>query len=263
MGLRVWNNMNDEPPRKDSPLLRDVILRVVGIFILLAGVWMISRSEASIGQGSVLACIGIVVLLLSMARGLSRFSVSVLKLVDLQAETREVTKEARDATGELRDVAKFLGAEVLKLLVGGGRWGSHGDSQKVFDRSEELLRHLTAMGLSEADVGEVKEGVKPWVIVDYCGVISKLAQAKRNRGSDKIWNDFWRPWSETINRPNPDVLGAWLEENGWIDADIEEWLHDYRHFVQFGEHRRPEFFRDRDDVVREAERAARENGRSI
>jgi len=223
-------------------------LRAIGLLLLGAGAWRAFSNSASLAQGAVLIGTSIVLFFLSALDRLKSFSISISKLLELQAETRGVVREAKDVTNELRSLAKILGAEVLKLLVGGGRYGGSGRSAEIFDRTETLVGVLRTVGISESDINNIRKGTHHWLVIDYCSVISKLADAKRDSESNPIWNEFWTQWSNTTERPPADIVEKWLRKNGWIDNEIEEWIKDYRHFRETGEHRRQDHFRNRSDL---------------
>jgi hypothetical protein len=228
------------------------VLQLTGLAILIAGAWKIFQSTHELWNGISLAGFGVLVLILGMLTEMKKVSFSISNIMQLTAEMRSATHEARDATKELRELSKIFGAEVLKLLVGGGRFGGHGGSREVYDRSTTLIALFESMGLSEKDIREIQSGIRPWLIIDYCKVISTLAEAKRDSSSNEIWNAFWANYSNTLKRPSPDNLESWLKRNNWIDKKISEWLEDYHYFYDKGQHRRPEIFRGRDDITQPA-----------
>jgi len=227
-----------------------ILLRVLGLVFLIAGAIRAFQSEAMVLQGTVLIAAALALFFLSILDRLKTFSISVSQLLSLQAETHDVVREARDATSELRSLAKIFGSEVLKLIVGGNRFGGSGTSREIFDRSEKLVGVLKSLGLTDEDISEIRGGTDKWTIIDYCGVISGLAELKRESDTNAVWNTFWSPWTTSFDRPPAEMLRKWLTENNWIDDEILEWIEDYRHFIETRNHRRPEAFRNRGDLRR-------------
>lgn len=181
--------------------------------------------------------------------------------VALKAE--EAARNAEDAVRRVRGVMATLGAEAIISMVTGGRWGGN-NSKDVFLRERRVMEAMAAQDVPDEDVSDIKRVIRPYVIHDYVHWISDLAGAGRPPETNEPWKEFFTV-HQFESPPLPEAYRAFLQGIGVMDEELDEWLKDYQHFFDTGEHRRPRMFMDRDELLRISRerriRAAKADGR--
>ena len=90
----------------------------------------------------------------------------------------------------------------------------------------------------------VQRADRRWTLIDYVRGITGGINPTADQRLE--WNSFWERWNETLDRPDPATLEAFLQRLGvTLDALQLELLKDYRHFWETGTHRRPDVWRER------------------
>lgn len=174
---------------------------------------------------------------------LARFRVST---EGLEAETREVVREAKDTLSELRDLASLVAANTLSLIQQSGRLGGYSDEEKDLRRIEieDLLRKL---GINQSKMDSILDEWHRFVEHDYRhyalgkGLLEKdiplpaQAEWERLRGGG-------------ITRiAQPDEIERFYLDAGILTDERREVITDYRYYIQHKRHRRPEVWARRHD----------------
>jgi hypothetical protein len=186
--------------------------------------------------------------LISGGHALAEFGLTS-PIFGVTGKIRRAIREARDLTGELREVAALVGGEAIRQLVGGGRWGGDGSSSaEKYDRVERILAILTKLDVPATEIAEIRSSIRPFDIVDYVVVITTMAEARRTPESNEKWTEFFGAF-KGIERPDAEALREFMMALGVHEDEMEEWLKDYAHYRRTGTHRRPDAFKSRDDVI--------------
>ena len=180
---------------------------------------------------------------------LDKFESLKASLSGIEAKTREATKvveEARATLRELHALAEMTGALLIELMARGGRLG--GNSSDYDDEHRGRILHaLTAIGLSPDALRRVNAGDKHWISIDYSlGILNRLRKSESCSASLKsLGAEMLVRWNSENFRPTPDDFSRLFQINACDDQEVVDLLEDYRHYLQLGEHRRPEVWRDR------------------
>jgi hypothetical protein len=161
------------------------------------------------------------------------------------------TREARDATASLRDLALTTARISLSVVHRTGRVGGYTDDEKK-QYEDELVENLTRVGIPADQLKDALSEIKRYVTFDYrlC-----LGRALHNRGNEEQ-RKRWASFGGLDGYGSPDQFAeAFKELNLWspIAAELVE---DYRHYIYHGNHRRFEVWKDRQNWPKQLDDAA-------
>jgi hypothetical protein len=176
-------------------------------------------------------------------------------LTSIEAKMREVTEvvdEAKATLKSLHEVAAMAGARLIELNAAMGRWDGTSTAMKDATR-DRIIQSLRSIALGKSELAEVAAADKEWVIIDYAqGIFAGWASHRKPTPDEQaIWDEFSKPWQGVgLRWPTPEECQACMDKLGIADVVARDLLEDYRHYVQYGEHRRPEVWRSRNNWLR-------------
>lgn len=162
----------------------------------------------------------------------------------IEAKTREVVKQAESAIGELQLMAERTAAVLFELIDGGGRWGGAHSASEKDARKRELRDLLKRLGLPDARIAMAAASERKWALIDY--VMGICDQLKIPPEKNAEWSEAWKPWNDTLERPDPTTLRKLLSIVEPLAPWRSELILDYEHYWRTGQHRRPSVWAARD-----------------
>ncbi len=106
------------------------------------------------------------------------------------------------------------------------------------------MAHRTEFLTVPAQVRAVQE---PWDSLDYFSFVTKRINPDNDQTINQLWNEFFRPYSNTLIRPSLEETERFINANNLMTDDIRERLADWRHYRQHKTHRRREVWEARNN----------------
>ncbi len=159
-----------------------------------------------------------------------------------EAETREVINEAKDTIALLRKLAVVTAGLQVKMLAAESRLQGPASLLKKDEQKEQLLSELRSIGLNAKEITEVAAADKAWVMWDY--MIYILQPVNSNSGRAEIIA-YTKAYNRFTNPLSPEECEELLNEFHANSEQAKALLEDYRYYLKYEKHRRPEVWRER------------------
>jgi len=178
---------------------------------------------------------------------LDRFRRFKLDKSGIEAETREVVKEAKSTIKELQDLSKIMASTILGLVKRSGRWGgySYDEKEKV---KNETLGVLERLRISDEDVETVvaKSKWHEFTELDYVHHILGGSYIPQALPDSRIpeWKELRH--RSVDNLPKPDELVEFLRKCSLLSDDAKELIKDYEYYIKHRKQRRLEVWKNRE-----------------
>lgn len=161
----------------------------------------------------------------------------------IEARTRAVAERAENALNELHTLAELTGSLLVALIAGEGRWGGMDRSAKI-EKKSQVFATLKSLGLSDDALARIEAADRDYDLYDYAyNVIRQFRQTYKEQSQTKLNEFISKSFRELKRPPDPDEIQSFLASLGPLDNDVLECMADYRHYLAFGKHRRPEQWR--------------------
>ncbi len=218
-----------------------ILLTIVSFIALGIGLWAGLNGKAGVLTVGFLSFVALL-----FTANLDRIAEFKASGTGIEAKTREVLKDAEVTITELRSLAKQVGIVTLSLVKRSGRIGGYSDSEED-DIKESILGVLKEVGIPHS---ERDETLKEWWLfteLDYSYYILGAHTIPQGASPEEIGE--WKALRSGVleNIPTPEDLEAFLEKNQLMTKEVEERILDYKHFIKFQSHRRPEVWQDREN----------------
>ena len=184
---------------------------------------------------------------------MSKFDeIAEFSLGPLRARMREKIEEADAALIRLRKVAGTLTEVTLTDLMASNFMGDLPLAQKL-DLHDELMEELVELDVPESDRSRIESMWRQGIGVIYNRAIIRAVRSgvrERDMTDDErvrfdalrteMHNmiDFSKGWSG----PTPVEYERYLADNEIMNDDAQEWINDYRHYLEANEIRRRDVF---------------------
>jgi hypothetical protein len=149
------------------------------------------------------------------------------------------TREVKEATNELKAIAKSLALVMLESTQAAGRWGGGISWERKQQLREEIEASLIKSGFDPQEINQIFYGWNRWACFDYASVISTYAQ-KKNATSDTKWTNEHSKKFQKINKPDiPAKAGQvrhFMTENGFLDTELEKYISMMEFYETNGRH---------------------------
>tara|TARA_E500000318_G_scaffold68254_1_gene63051 strand:+ start:455 stop:898 length:444 start_codon:yes stop_codon:yes gene_type:complete len=132
-------------------------------------------------------------------------------------------------------VATTLGKIVSTQLIKSGRFGGEGTLPEKYSEFDNVLSDLLNIGVEQSEIDNIKESVKVYAYIDYCGSISRIIQKTLNSEQSKIWHEFWSEYPDQTKLTTKE-LRAFIEENDLMHDGVEERLAAFENYEKTGSH---------------------------
>lgn len=164
----------------------------------------------------------------------------------VEAETREIVKEAKSTIKELQDLSKIMALSTLGLVKRSGRWGgySYDDKEKI---KEETLSVLKKVGISDEECEKIINESKwhKYTEVDYVHYILGGSEIPKALPHERIpeWKSLRHRDLEHL--ATPEELTQFFEQIKLLNAEVKELINDYRYYIEYRKQRRPDIWKNR------------------
>ena len=210
------------------------LFHVLAFLVLLFTIWAgYTDREAVMGIGTVLV-FGL--LFFAYIDKIAKFKAGA---DGIEAETREVVKEARTVTKEIRELGKILVENQISHLIRHSRLGSFGEIEQE-NRKNDLLQTLRAIGVEDGEVDLILKDWHTFTIRDYAYAILGEGQIPIHLGDDALADHKEMRERDLNHPPTPDEVEAFLTKYDLLTELRKEQLEDYRYYLENKEHRRLE-----------------------
>lgn len=222
-------------------MFRIIALNGLGIAFFVYMAYLIWEQH----EGQVLSFLAAsVCLLLGNSHRIKWFKASA---TGIEAETRNVIREAKGTLAELRLVAKHFSAMFVTMMQADGRMGGGLSDDTREAMTSELLQNLRQIGLNEDEIEEVRLAERPFVLFDYAHHIRRHLGGRVSGEHRQEWDEFVKgDLQKGIGfEPTPDELEEFLGSVELLDDELLEHIEDYRFYSENSRHRRPDEWKRR------------------
>jgi hypothetical protein len=165
----------------------------------------------------------------------------------LELKAREIIKEAEITIEEMQDLGKTLIKTELSLIMRAGRFGGYSEEEKR-EVKQSILDILKELKVPEKEQSEIFDGDwNKFIAFDYVGGI--LGNGRMPQGLTEGEIEEWKALGELrFNGPTPpEKLEAFLDKCGCLSQERKEYIEDYKYFLTYKEHRRPDIWSNLDN----------------
>jgi len=168
-----------------------------------------------------------------------------------EAKTRkldETVVKAENTIEELQELSKMTAWSTLSSVITQGRTGGFSDQKKeeVLQSTKETLRNL---GIEQNTIDQIVENSlwHQFTEFDYVLYILGGSTIPQSLPRDKIqaWKELRH--RELHNIARPEELTAFIQECNLLTPEIQKLIEDYRYYIEFRKHRRPEVWAKRNE----------------
>lgn len=211
-----------------------VLLSLVGLALIVGSIAIALESLAAAG---IALAAGVAIFVLANPERFKKVNIASV----LEIETRARVAVAR--AEETITVGRQLILAMAKLMYWQHEAHKHvgvGPVEQV--RPQKIIEDLLAhSGLREEDLRDVRAIKEPFIRFRYANYVT-AAVAPDNWTPQQL--EAWREFNSGERRqgigfePSPEELRAFLEQNGFANAEVRERLADFAHWEAKKEHRR-------------------------
>lgn len=179
--------------------------------------------------------------------------IAELSLGPVKAKMREVINEANAKIEQVQKIAKDIAKPTLATLMAGNFGFQDGmNLEKRLRLHDEMIANLEEIGISEEDIFQIDENWRDGIGVIYHRAISPLMgylenshrintdATEKERQDGEGWKNLFD--EEKWKGPTPDEMTKFFVSREILTSEIDEWISDYRHFLETGEIRRHKEF---------------------
>lgn len=161
-------------------------------------------------------------------------------------EVAEVVEQARGAMSELQLLSKIVASTTLSLVKRSGRMGGYSDEEEEYIKGS-VLNVLRQIGISEKELPDVLRDWYRFEKFDYYYYImgGSVNVSDQLRGRVSEWTKSHQFGFKNIAKP--EELMQFLQEADCYSDEAKELIEDYKYYLEFRKHRRPEVWRRRKD----------------
>jgi hypothetical protein len=161
-----------------------------------------------------------------------------LSLGPLKARMRETLDEATATLAQLREVATITSRVVLTDLIA-DHFIDGMPLSKRLDLYDTIMASLDKIGASQLQKASAETEWRRVICMIYyhavVGAVAKddsLDQAKKSEMVQELRNmSDYTEWYA----PPPQVITKFLSNRGYSSEDLDQWIADYRHFIECNE----------------------------
>ena len=171
----------------------------------------------------------------------------------LRAKMRDAIEEAYATITEVRKIAANISEPMLATLMAGNFGFSDGlNLQARLEQHDGLIANLREIGVTEEEIIKAERKWRGGIGVIYHRAIAPLIDERRkpyevNHNATPEQKEAYEGWDNLLlfedwKAPSPSEMEEYLREKGVMTAEMQEWIDDYRNFIETGEIRRREIF---------------------
>ena len=166
---------------------------------------------------------------------------------------RETIQQANATIEQVQRIARNISETTLTALMAGNFGFTDGlNLESRLDLHDRLVQSLKEIGIPDKDISELDAKWKQGIGVIYHRAIAPLIDDREephriNPNATEEQEKVRAGWDELLEfeqwkAPTPAEMTIYLESVGFLTDEINEWIDDYRHFVETGEINRREVF---------------------
>ncbi len=215
-------------------------LYLISGFLFLGATLVSGFLWQSAGLAGVFGVVGIILMFFGNLDKFTEFSYA-----GFSGKTRDLIKQTENTLSELQSLAIIVAKATLSLVKRSGRMGGYGDDEEE-KLKKDLLVVLEEIGIPKDRYAEALQDWHQLTKFDYVHVILGIYHAPVGFDTEMLTER--KDLSSIEDLPTPDRVREFLTKWGVLTPDREEWIRDYEHYIEKGEHRRPEKWKDRDSL---------------
>lgn len=212
-------------------------LGIVVVFVAPVGLILYGKSEA----GWVSLVCGVILLVASRFADIEELSIGPLKT----KLVRQI-QEAEQALEAVRALTAKTAETSLSLVKMSGRLGGFSDEQEeeILSSFRQLMNEL---GVDDATKDRAEAFWHQTVEYDYGHLALGGNQVPQDADPEESreWKLLRRGGFE--ERPRPEAIEAFLNRTGYMNETSKEFLEDLNYYIENRQHRRPEFWKEREE----------------
>jgi hypothetical protein len=161
-----------------------------------------------------------------------------------EAETREVKgviTEAKETIALIRKLAVITAGLQVKMLAAEGRLQGPDSLLQKDVQKEELLSELKEIGLNQEETAKVAAADGAWVKWDYVVAILQPINSPTDRTQIIAYTNAYKRFTNPLS---PEECEGVLKQFNANTDETKALLEDYRYYLKYGKHRRPEVWRE-------------------
>jgi hypothetical protein len=224
------------------------LLTVVGVVMLLGtSIYSVAIGHQIASIGQIVG--GLAVLAFANLNRIAKFKVSGTGFEAEMEKARAITKEAKGAIDELRELGLLIADMSLSLTNRLGRWGTtYTDEEKDAVR-KNVISILNQLGVQEQKIQNLLSESHAWVDFDYTFAIlggNEIPQIPSFDLREACVAERRALLARGIaNPPTPEELRDYLSKNQMLSREREKFIEDYDYYRQHRKHRRPDAWLNR------------------
>jgi hypothetical protein len=156
-------------------------------------------------------------------------------------EVRQVITDAKDTITLLRKLAVVTAGLQVKMLAAEGRLQGPDSLLQKDVQKEELLSELKNIGLNEDEIVKVAAADNAWVKWDYVIAILQPINSPTDRTQIIAYTNAYKRYTNPLSPKECEEL---LNQFNANSDKTKTLLEDYRYYLKYGKHRRPEVWRE-------------------
>jgi len=220
----------------------------VGVVFTISAPIIIGIEFANTGIAWVAALCGAFVTFISKLHEMAELSVGPVR-----AKMRETIREANATIDQVRNIARNISETTLTALMAGNFGFTDGlNLRSRLDLHDRLIESLKEIGVPDNEISELDEKWNQGIGVIYYRAIAPLIDGREdpnqiNMNASEEQIEQRKGWDGLLEfdewkAPTPDEMQAYMDAQGIVSEGINEWVEDYRNFLEIGEIRRREIF---------------------
>ncbi len=179
--------------------------------------------------------------------------IAELSLGPVRAKMRETIQEANATIEQVQKIASNISEPMLSTLMAGnfGFRDGLGLSHRL-DLHDSLVKSIHEIGVSDKRISEMDKAWARGIGVIYYRAIAPLIDGREepniiNSNATKEQNEAREGWDKLLDfdnwqAPTPDQMKSYIESIRIENTEIDEWIDDYRNYIETGEIRRRDIF---------------------
>ena len=226
--------------------INGIIFYIALLFtFLIPTLLSLSRSETEQNSASFAFLSGTLIMFFTKLDSIAEFSIGPIK-----ARMKEKIKEAVATIDQLRKVAASIANSNLSQLIYSEYIAGMPLKEKLRTH-DELIEQLRDAGLSDDDLQLANKGWKQGISSVYFFKVAPWIDERedpyqlniKTTPERKLARAEYDQMGKDLNTtPSPDAINQFLQKHSIASKEADEWVADFRHFLDTGEIRRVDKF---------------------
>ncbi len=213
----MWNNQ--KIPEGWSVKIMRILKNIFGMFftaVLFFIILFLTLEEVNVWPFMVFSIF--IIFLFNIKIFVQNFE--IFKIGKDGVELKRITKDAQNATEELKKIASLFSKNMAETITRLGRWDSYFTTKELYENRIEMRKLLSSINIDKSEIEKNLQTIDNFIIFDALGTISN-----RYNGSNKV--ELSKKISSLISGPQekqyyPDIHGikkCLIEQNELDDIN--------------------------------------------